>query len=105
MTELDVDRPCHPATTHRYRRVGKSDILCCIRCGQGKLDIVGIPLAPALPAPLNLEQLARALAVMAMMPGANECTTTVDCGDYMGGVPTIARFAERIATAYAGEAE
>jgi hypothetical protein len=40
---LNVERPCHPPTTHRYRRVGQSNILCCVRCGQGKQDIVGIP--------------------------------------------------------------
>ena len=41
---LNVERPCYPATTHRYRRVGKSEILCCVRCGQGKLDIVGVSI-------------------------------------------------------------
>ena len=51
--------------------------------------------------PIDVERLARALASMAMQEGANECTTTVDCGDYMGGVPTIAEFAERIAREYA----
>jgi len=40
-------RPCGVATTHRYRRVGYSDILCCVRCGQGKRDIVGVTLTPA----------------------------------------------------------
>jgi hypothetical protein len=51
---LAVERPCYPATTHRYRRVGKSEILCCVRCGQGKRDIVGV-------AALDEERLARAL--------------------------------------------
>jgi len=50
---LTVDRPCHPTTTHRYRRVGHSNLICCVRCGQGKFDIAGVTLAPTPPdAPL-----------------------------------------------------
>lgn len=69
---LNVERPCRPATTHRYRRVGQSNVLCCVRCGQGKRDIVGVTLAPTPPDALRAAAQAVALDYHSFAIACNE---------------------------------